>query len=197
MMRRSKNRSGGFFEIGFQILKMQKKNILAISGSTKNKSTNELILRAIAKSYGETLDFEIYTKIAGLPHFNSDLDTDEPPTEVKVFRQLIENADGILISTPEYVFSLPGAMKNLLEWTVSTVVFSNKPTAFVIAAASGEKAFESLDLILKTIGAKVSQHSKLIVKAAKGKLNSAGEITDQTILREIDILMKDFVANLN
>lgn len=173
-----------------------KKNILAISGSTKANSTNEMILRTMAKLYGESFNFEIYTKISELPHFNPDLDTDEPPATVKDFRQLIENADGVLISTPEYVFSLPGALKNALEWTVSTIVFSDKPTAFIIAAASGEKAFESLELILKTIGAKVSENSKLIIKAAKGKLNSDGEITDQTILREIDILMKDFIETI-
>lgn len=175
---------------------MQKKNILAISGSTKANSTNEIILRTMAKLYGESLNFEIYTEIAELPHFNPDLDTDEPPARVKDFRQLIENADGVLISTPEYVFSLPGALKNALEWTVSTVVFSDKPTAFIIAAASGEKAFESLELILKTIGAKLGENSRLIIKAAKGKLNSDGEIIDQIILGEIDILMKEFIKTI-
>ncbi|HMS41105.1 MAG TPA: NADPH-dependent FMN reductase [Pyrinomonadaceae bacterium] len=171
---------------------MQKKKILGISGSTKVNSTNELILRAIAKIYGKSLNFEIYAEIAELPHFNSDLEIGEPPESVKKLRQLIENADGVLISTPEYVFSLPGSLKNALEWTVSTIVFSDKPTAFIIAAASGEKAFESLDLILKTIGAKVGENSKMIIKVAKGKLNSNGELTDQKTLREIDSLMKNF-----
>lgn len=176
---------------------MQKKKILAISGSTKKNSTNELILQTIAKLYSESLDFEIYTEIAELPHFNPDLEVGEPPATVKKFRELIEKADDILISTPEYVFSLPGSLKNALEWTVSTVVFSDKPTAFIIAAASGEKAFESLDLILKTIGAKVGENSKLIIKAAKGKLNSEGEIIDQKTLGEIDILMKSLVETIS
>lgn len=190
MMRRLMNRNGEFF-------KMKKKHILAISGSTKANSTNELILRVIAKTYIESLDFEIYMEIAELPHFNPDLEIGESPASVKKFRKLIEKADGVLISTPEYVFSLPGSLKNALEWTVSTVVFTDKPTAFIIAAASGEEAFESLDLILKTIGAKVGENSKLIIKAAKGKFNSQGEITDQKTLQEIDILMKDFLNKLN
>ncbi len=176
---------------------MQKKNILAVSGSTKANSTNELILRAIAEIYGENLNFEIYTEIADLPHFNPDLDTVEPPESVKKFRQLIENADGVLISSPEYVFSLPGSLKNAIEWTVSTTLFSNKPTAFIIAATSGEKAFESLELILQTIGADVNEHSKLIIKAAKGKLNPSKEITDQAVLEAIDKLIKSLTNQIS
>ncbi len=175
---------------------MRKLNILAISGSTKVNSTNELILRAIAKLYDSDLNFEIFTTIDELPHFNSDLDNEDPPEKVKNIREQIEGADGILISTPEYVYSLPGAMKNLLEWTVSTTVFSNKPTAFVIAAASGEKAFESLDLILKTIGANVGKHSKLIIKAAKGKLNVDGGIADRSTLQEIEGLMGSLIGSI-
>lgn len=176
---------------------MHKKNILAISGSSKANSTNELILREIAKSYSENLDFEIYTEIAELPHFNPDLDTGEPPPTVKNLRLLIDKADGVIISTPEYVFSLPGALKNALEWTVSTIVFSDKPAAFIIAAASGDKAFESLDLILKTIGAKVGENSKIIIKAAKGKLNSDGEIMNQAVLQEIDGMIKSFIETID
>jgi chromate reductase len=171
---------------------MRKKSILAISGSTKAGSTNETILRTIANSYRERFDFEIFAGISELPHFDPDLDTDEPPETVRRFRQLIENADGILISTPEYVFSLPGAFKNALEWTVSTVVLSDKPTAFIVAAASGERAFESLDLILKTVGARVGEGSKLMIKAARGKLGSDGEISDKLILKQIDVMMRDF-----
>ena len=174
-----------------------RKKILAISGSTKVNSTNELILRMIAKLYGESLKFEIFTGIAELPHFNSDLDNDEPPATVQNFRALIEAADGVIIATPEYVFSLPGSLKNALEWLASTTIFSNKPAAFIIAGASGEKAFVSLDLILKTIGAKIGEQSKLIIKGAKGKINATGEITDQILLQEIDHLMEAFMGAFN
>ena len=68
------------------------------------------------------------------------------------FRKSIEEADAVLICTPEYVFSLPGILKNALEWTVSTTVFSDKPTALLTASSSGEKAHESLLLVMKTLG---------------------------------------------
>ena len=91
---------------------------------------------------------------------------------------------------------MPGALKNALEWTVSTTVFSDKPAAIIIAAASGEKAFASLDLILKTIGAKIGDQSKLIIKGAKGKINAASEITDQPTLQGITELMKAFMETI-
>ncbi len=176
---------------------INRKKILAICGSTKTNSTNELILRQIAKLYGESFDFEIHLNIADLPHFNPDLDNDEVPDSVKEFREYIEKADGVIISTPEYVFSLPGSLKNAIEWTVSTTIFFDKPTAFIIAAASGEKAFDSLELILQTIGANVSEHSKLIIKAAKVKLNLSKEITDKAVLEAIDKLIKSLANQIS
>lgn len=176
---------------------MGKKKILAISGSTKTNSTNELLLKAIARRYATDLGFEIYNRIADLPHFNPDLDTIDPPAAVKQFRKLIEISDGVLIATPEYVFSLPGALKNALEWTVSTVVFTGKPTAFIIAATAGEKAFESLNLILQTIGAKTGEKYQLLIKAAKRKLDWNGEITDEKTLFEINNLLKNFLHTIN
>ncbi len=173
------------------------KKILAICGSTKANSTNELILKFIAKRFGESFDFEIYTKIAELPHFNPDLDNDDSPPSVVEFRKLISQADGVLISTPEYVFSLPGSLKNALEWTVSTTIFSDKPAAFIIAGTSGEKAFESLDLILKTIGANVTENSKIIIKAAKSKLDENGKISDKTTLAEIRNLIESLMQTAN
>jgi chromate reductase, NAD(P)H dehydrogenase (quinone) len=176
---------------------MRKPNILAICGSTKANSTNELILKSIAKMYRESLEFEIYTKLSELPHFNPDLDNDNPPGIVSEFRELISKADAVLFSTPEYVFSLPGSLKNALEWTVSTTIFSDKPAAFIIAGASGEKAFESLDLILKTIGATVGENSKLIIKAAKSKLDGGGELADEEALKAIEILLKSLTESIN
>lgn len=73
---------------------MPKRNVLAISGSTKANSTNEPILRAIVKLHPQSLNFEIYPGIADLPHFNPDLD--KAPRSVKELRSLIESADGVL-----------------------------------------------------------------------------------------------------
>lgn len=172
------------------------KRILGISGSTKSGSTNERILHAIAHLYADSVEFEIFTAIDSLPHFNPDLDNDHPPAEVVEFRRMIESTDGVLISTPEYVFSLPGALKNALEWMVSTTIFTDKPAAFIIAAASGEKAFESLALILRTIGAKIDDDSMMLIKAAKAKVDENSAISDETTLRDIGRVMTALMRNI-
>lgn len=167
-----------------------KKNILAISGSTKSGSTNNLILDGIAERHAGRAEVNFY-KIEHLPFFNPDLDNENPPAEVVHFRNLIANADGVVICTPEYVFSLPGVLKNAIEWTISTTVFSEKPVALIVASASGEAAFESLQLIMKTIYARFDDHSTLLIKSAKSQFN-----TDKTIA-EIDNLTAAFLATID
>ena len=76
-------------------------------------------------------EFEIYAGIAALPHFNADLDDEGLPPSIENFPPRIEEAAGALICTPEYVFSLPGTLKNALDRTVSTTVFSDKPAAII------------------------------------------------------------------
>lgn len=178
-----------------------KKKILAISGSTRKNSTNEFILKAIASLYSKELNIRIYNQLDELPYFNPDRVKNENdiPGKVKEFYRLIEEADGVLICTPEYVFSLPGVLKNALEWTVSTTLFSYKPFAFIIASASGEKAFEAMELIMKTLLQEpVGDDCKLLIKGAQGKINEEGEITDdhlkERIKKLVDVLMQKIFA---
>ena len=164
---------------------MKKKKILAISGSTRSTSTNESVLQAIADWYSEVLEVTLFKGLAGLPHFNSEITEEELPPSVKEFRELVAHSDGVIICTPEYVFSLPGSLKNAIEWTVSTTVFSNKPLALIVASASGEKAFEALKLIMGTIEGKFEEDSTLLIRGAKGKFNKKGEITDPGVEEEL------------
>ncbi|HET8573202.1 MAG TPA: NAD(P)H-dependent oxidoreductase [Edaphocola sp.] len=171
--------------------------ILAISGSTRKNSTNEIILETISGLFRDSLEVDIYNRIDELPHFNPDLDNEAPSPPVMEFRRLIEQADGVLICTPEYVFSLPGALKNALEWTVSTTLFSFKPLAFIMASASGEKAFESLDLIMKTLLQEpVKDNCKLLIKGGRGKINREGRLADAATLGEIKKTISAFVDQL-
>lgn len=175
---------------------MPKKKVFAICGSTRAQSANLTILHHIAAIASNEFEVEIYTGLATLPHFNPDLDKDTAPGIVEELRSKIKNADGVIICTPEYVFSLPGALKNAIEWCVSTTVFSEKPVALITASASGAKAHESLQLVMKTIYADLSEETQLLIQGAKGKVNSSGEITDEVTKRQLVDLTMAFIQRL-
>lgn len=172
---------------------MSRRKILAIPGSTRSKSSNLSILNFIASVYPERLDVQVYNKISELPHFNPEISDDVLPQEVKEFRRLINEADAVIICTPEYVFSLPGTLKNAIEWTVSTTVFSNKPMALIVASASGEKAFEALKLIMGTIETIFNENTTLLIRGAKGKFTPEGEIKDEALQKSLIRLVDSLI----
>lgn len=175
---------------------MPRPTVLAICGSTRAQSSNLSILHHLATLTAGTLDFDIFTGLATLPHFNPDDDGEQAPQIIQDFRAKISAADGVLICTPEYVFSLPGALKNALEWCVSTTVFSGKPIACITAAAHGTKAHEALLTILRTIEAKVDDAHTLLIQGAKGKVDAHGAITDASTRTALKNLVHAFAASL-
>jgi chromate reductase, NAD(P)H dehydrogenase (quinone) len=175
---------------------VKKKKIIALSGSTKKDSMNVKILEKFAQLTGAHFNVIIYP-IEELPYFNPDIDnSDALPLSIIDFRKQIDTADGVLICTPEYVFSLPGILKNALEWTVSTIVFNEKPTALITASSVGEKAHESLHLVMTTIGAKIGNKSAILIKNVKTKINPLGEFINAETFDAFNDLIDDFKSNL-
>ena len=80
----------------------ERKKIIAISGSTRKNSTNLSLINAIVEIYSPQVEFNIFLGLSEIPHFNPDLDNDNPPKAVSDFRTQLNGADGILICTPEY-----------------------------------------------------------------------------------------------
>lgn len=172
-----------------------KYKILAISGSIRANSTNGAILKMLADAYPEDIDIEIFT-IADLPHFIPNTNDEDTPAIVKTFRALIEKADGVILCTPEYVFSVPAILKNAIEWTVSTTVFSDKPVAIIVASGVGEKTYESLTLIMKTVGAVFDETTALLIQGARSKFDEKGRMNDKDTLQAIDKLMQSFIKSI-
>ena len=169
----------------------KKTKILAITGSTRKNSSNYKILKYISEHIKSEFEVEIFEELTEIPHFNPDLDNENPPNMVTFFRNKINEADGVLICTPEYVFSLPGSLKNALEWCVSTTVFSNKNTGLITASASGEKGHEQLLLIMKTLEAKFLDNTQLLIQGIRGKINEEGKIINE----ETEVALQDFICN--
>lgn len=157
---------------------MNKRQIVAINGSASRDSSNLAILKIIAELTEMELDMKILDDLSDLPHFQTELTDKNVPEKIMKYRKEIANADGIIICTPEYVFSIPSGLKNMIEWCVSTTVFSDKPIGLITASASGLKGHDELQLIMKTLMAKFTNKTTLLIQGVKGKINEHGQLID-------------------
>lgn len=173
------------------------KKVFAISGSTRATSSNLNLINAIASLGAGRFTLDIFDGLTALPHFNPDLDNDQPPAEIVAFRQRLKQADGVLICTPEYAMGAPGTLKNALDWTVSSSDFSDKPVALITASLSGIKAHESLLGTLQMIGARVANDTQLVISFVKTKVSAENSITDPTTLEQTQNLLAAFMREMN
>jgi chromate reductase, NAD(P)H dehydrogenase (quinone) len=171
---------------------MTKKKIIVLLGSIKSNSNNQKIVDYFIEHTQPFFDCEI-PPLSILPFFNPDLEIENTlPKSVVLFREKIDKADGVLVVTPEYVFSIPGILKNALEWTVSTIVFNEKPTAIITAAASGEAAHAAIQLIMKTIGGIFDEKTTLLIQSLRAKFNKKGDLTDEKTKELLENLITHF-----
>jgi NAD(P)H-dependent FMN reductase len=161
------------------------KKVMTIVGTLSTRSSNLSVVEHVANLADQSFQVEIYDGIRHLPQFNPDLEKGLPPAEVVALRRAIAAADMILISTPEYVFGVPGSLKNALDWTVSSADFRQKPVALIVASLSGEKAFESLLKTLETLEADVCDGCKLLISHIKAKIGPDGEIFHEPTRTEL------------
>lgn len=112
--------------------------ILGLSGSLRRDSHNTRLLRAAGRLLPEGVELEVFDRLGEIPHFNED-DEDAPPPAVLALKQAIEQADGLLVSTPEYNHSLPGVLKNAIDWAsrpIADTPLRGKPAAVIGASTS-------------------------------------------------------------
>ncbi|WP_254560331.1 NADPH-dependent FMN reductase [Dyadobacter diqingensis] len=174
---------------------MNKTKILAISGSLRSNSTNTNILKNIGKIAAKDIDFEIFEGLEKFPHFNPGFDEDN--IVVSDFRKKIQKSDAVIICTPEYAFGVPGVLKNALDWIVSTGELNDKPVAAISASplnSGGDKALASLLLTLTALGTVKNEKSALSIPNIKQKLNTAGEITDESLQKSLTLLLENLIV---
>ena len=125
--------------------------LLAISGSLRRASTNSALLRALAENAPDGITIEICDLIGELPIFNPDNEGDLTPPAVEAFGRSIRDADGLIISCPEYAHGIPGGIKNALDWMVSRDEIPNKPVMLVRASTRSDYALSALREVLRTM----------------------------------------------
>lgn len=131
--------------------------ILAISGSLRRASSNGVILRAAMLVAPPPITISLHHGLGELPHFSPDLDRtlDDPllPVQVRALRAAVNDADALLISSPEYAHGVPGSLKNALDWLVGGPEMVGKPVALWNTAPHATHAQASLAETLRTMSA--------------------------------------------
>lgn len=163
-------------------------NILTISGSLRATSTNTNLLRALAELAPPGLTVTLYDGLDYLPHFSPERDTDTPPDAVSQVRTLLRNANAVVICTPEYIHRMPGTLKNLLDWVVSSGEFVDKAVGALSASPSdtgGSRAHESLVHTLIVMSARVIDDATFTIPFVRKKLNTDGQIIDDALRQQL------------
>ncbi|WP_373235570.1 NADPH-dependent FMN reductase [Cohaesibacter celericrescens] len=126
-------------------------NLLAISGSARSTSTNTALLQTVSKIAPNNIQISVFDGIGHLPVFSPDLENITLPHGVQQFVDAIAAADGLLIASPEYVRSIPGGLKNAIDWLVSGEHIVDKPIALLHASHRGGDMLAQLRLVLSTV----------------------------------------------
>jgi chromate reductase len=171
--------------------------ILAISGSLRRDSQNTLLLRAAAEVLPRGARLELYDGLKDVPPYDQDDDVAPAPRAVAELRAAVAEADAVLISTPEYNSSIPGTLKNALDWAsrpLATNAFRGKPVA-VIGSSAGMFgavwAQAELRKVLAAMGARVVDAEVAVGRAAE-KFDLDGRLLDE----EIRDQLRDTIATL-
>jgi chromate reductase len=174
--------------------------ILGIAGSLRRGSHNRRLLRAAGDVLPPGAVLVEWDGLAGLPAFDEDLET-TPPEPVQAFLDAVEEADALLIATPEYNASLPGALKNALDWASRPFpenVLKEKPAA-VIGASTGlfgaVWAQAEVRKVLKASGAHVLE-DELPVGLADGAFTADGALADPELATRLGDVLSDLVREV-
>ena len=175
--------------------------ILGISGSLRRGSHNRMLLRAAADSLPSGAELVEWEGLAGLPAFDEDLE-DTPPASVRAFLDEVARADALLIATPEYNASVPGALKNALDWASRPFpdnVLRDKPSAAVGASTGlfgAVWAQAEVRKVLKASGARVVE-AELPVGMADTAFDPDGNLMNAELAENLRDLLGDLAREVD
>ncbi len=173
-------------------------HILGFAGSLRKQSYNKAILAAALEVVPEDVTLEIFD-LEGIPPFNQDLEN-QPPKKVKDFKTKIRAADAILMATPEYNYSIPGVLKNAIDWASRPYgdnAFDGKPVA-VMGASIGMLGTARAQYDLRRSFVFLNMHPvngpEVMVPFAGEKIDDHGRIKDEKTKKKIRELIESLVA---
>ena len=173
--------------------------VLGLSGSLRRDSHNRKLLRAAAEELPPGARLAVWEGLASVPAYDQDRDVVPAPPEVQGLRDALAGADAVLISTPEYNHSIPGALKNALDWAsrpFADNVLRGKPVA-VVGASTGlfgaVWAQAETRKVLKALGAEVVER-ELPVGSADSAFGEDGRLLDPDLRAELATLVGELVV---
>jgi chromate reductase len=176
----------------------QKVNILGFAGSLRKGSYNRALLRAAVALVPEDATLETF-ELEDIPPFNADLES-SPPEKVKEFKKKIKAADAVLIVTPEYNFSIPGVLKNAIDWAsrpYGDSAWEGKPVAIMSASTGmlgGARAQYHLRQSFVFLKMYPVNSPEIFVTFANQKFDDRGNLLDEKTRELIKELLKALIA---
>ena len=174
--------------------------VLGISGSLRRGSYNTKLLRHAGELFqADGVEFEIYSGLKDIPPYDEDDDLEDAPEAVARIRAAVRAADAVFFTTPEYNSSIPGALKNALDWLsrpIATNAMRNKPVAVIGASAGMFGAVwgqAELRKVLAAIGARVSD-GEVAVGHAMDRFDADGRLNEPNLEEEVREVADTLVA---
>jgi chromate reductase len=171
--------------------------IIGFAGSLRKGSFNKMLLRAAVEIAPENVELEVFD-LEGIPPFNQDLEN-SPHEKVKAFKERLKAADGILIVTPEYNYSVPGVLKNALDAAsrpYGTSPFEGKPVAIMgasIGMLGTARAQYHLRQTMVFFNAFPLNRPEIMVPFAEKKFDETGKLTDEMTREKVKELLLELV----
>lgn len=169
--------------------------MLSISGSLRVRSSNKSILQAAQILAQEGMRIEPYSDLDQLPHSNPDRENDDIP-HVRSLSTKVEQADGLLISCPEYARGIPGSIKNALDWLVGSTTFPGKPVALFSASPRSVAVQGALRLVLETMSARLVEEASITLPILSGGLDAQAIAADPVLSVQLKNALVAFAKNI-
>jgi chromate reductase len=172
--------------------------ILGLSGSLRRSSYNTAALRAAQELAGELADIEI-ASIADIPHYDADVQAHGFPRPVQELADRIRAADAVLFASPEYNYSMPGVLKNAIDWVSRTPAqpFAGKPVAMMGASTSllgAARAQYHLRQTLVFLDASPINKPEVFIAQAQTRFDEGGRLVDEATRGFVRSLIEALVA---